>query len=43
VELQGISEGYFIVREGIGSDDWLAYVIGIPKGRVLFPNAKGFH
>jgi hypothetical protein len=27
----------------IGSDDLLACVIGIPSGRVFFPNAKGFH
>jgi hypothetical protein len=27
----------------IGSDDWLACIIGIPSGRVFFPDAKGFH
>jgi hypothetical protein len=26
----------------IGSDDWPAYTIGTPSGRVFFPNAKGF-
>jgi hypothetical protein len=44
VDLQGISAGYFIDRKGcIGSDDWPAYTVGIPNGRVFFPNAKGFH
>jgi hypothetical protein len=41
VDLQGISAGYFIDR-GVGSDDWSACTIGIPNGRVFFPNAKGF-
>jgi hypothetical protein len=36
----GYPVGYFI--ECIGSDDWLACVIGIPSDRVLFPNTKGF-
>jgi hypothetical protein len=30
------------LRERIGSDDWLAYVIGIPKGRVFFRMWKVF-
>jgi hypothetical protein len=25
------------------SDDWPTYIIGIPSGRVFFPDAKGFH
>jgi hypothetical protein len=33
---------FYWLWERIGSDDWLAYVIGIPSGRVFFPNAKGF-
>jgi hypothetical protein len=43
VDLQGISAGYFIDRGGcIGSDDWPSCIIGIPNGRVFFPNTKGF-
>jgi hypothetical protein len=34
---------FYLLRERIGSDDWLAYVIGIPSGRVFLPNARGFH
>jgi hypothetical protein len=34
---------FYWLWECIGSDDWLAYVIGIPHGRVFFLNAKGFH
>jgi hypothetical protein len=34
---------FYWLRERIGSDDWLACVIGIPSGRVFLPNAKGFH
>jgi hypothetical protein len=34
---------FYWLREHIGSDDWLAYIIGIPRGRVFLPNAKGFH
>jgi hypothetical protein len=34
---------FYWLRERIGSGDWLAYVIGIPSGRVFLPNAKGFH
>jgi hypothetical protein len=34
---------FYSPRERIGSDDWLAYVIGISSGRVFLPNAEGFH
>jgi hypothetical protein len=34
---------FYWLRECIGSDDWLAYVIRIPNDRVFFLNAKGFH
>jgi hypothetical protein len=44
VDLQGTQGGLFYwLWERVGSDDWLAYVIGIPSGRVLSPNAKVFH
>jgi hypothetical protein len=33
---------FYWLRESIGSDDWLAYVIRIPSGRFFLPNAKGF-
>jgi hypothetical protein len=39
----GHQGGYFISCEHIGSDNWLAYIVGIPNGRVFSPNAKGFH
>jgi hypothetical protein len=31
-----------VMDECVGSDDWPACIIGIPSGRVFFPNAKGF-
>jgi hypothetical protein len=34
---------FYWLWECVGSDDWLVCVIGIPSGRVFFPNAKGFH
>jgi hypothetical protein len=34
---------FYWLKERTRSDDWLAYVIGIPNGRFFFPNAKGFH
>jgi hypothetical protein len=38
-----LSRLFYWLRECIGSDDWLACVIGIPSGRVFLPKAKGFH
>jgi hypothetical protein len=34
---------FYWLRERIRSNDWLAYVIGIPSDRVFLPNASGFH
>jgi hypothetical protein len=34
---------FYLLWECIGSDDWLACVIGIPSDRVFFSNVKGFH
>jgi hypothetical protein len=33
---------FYWLRECIGSDDWLACVIGIPSGRVFSPECEGF-
>jgi hypothetical protein len=43
VDLQGTKGAILLAVRRIGSDDWLAYIIGIPSGRVFSPNAKGFH
>jgi hypothetical protein len=42
VDLQSTKGAILLLRERIGSDDWLAYIMGIPNDRVFSPNAKGF-
>jgi hypothetical protein len=37
-----LSRLFYCPKGCIGSDDWPAYTVGIPNGKVFFPNAKGF-
>jgi hypothetical protein len=37
-----LSRLFYCLRQCVGSDDWPTSIIGIPSGRVFFPNAKGF-